>query len=145
MPYSPPPLRPHPAAEPLTGPADALSVVFAAASDPPRAEAICLLLDHAHRGLGCIVVVGAGPLEPVVEMLEHLACTEPTIEGVVLASVRTGDADRAGRGDLLAFHDLRERFDVLGIDLVDWFVVHERHAASLAELTDSQVRWRARR
>lgn len=145
MPYSPPPLRPHPAAEPLAGPEDALSVLFSAASHPPRPEVLCLLLDHAHRGLGCIVVVGAGPVTPVAEMLEHLVCGEPSIAAFVLGSVRTGEHAGAGRGDLLAFHDLRERFDVLGVDLVDWFVLHERHAASLAELTDSQVRWRPRR
>ncbi len=147
MPYRPAPLRPHPAAEPLAGPEDALSVILAAASRPARAETICLVLDHAHRGLGCIVVVGDGPIGPVAEMLDHLTATEPSVAALVLASVRTGtDAESGpGRGDLLAFHDLRAQFDAIGVDLVDWFVVVGPRASSLAELTDSQPRWRPRR
>lgn len=147
MPHRPAPLRPHPAAEPLAGPEDALSVILTAASRPARAESIVLVLDHAHRGLGCIVVVGEGPIGPVAEMLDHLAATEPHVAALVLASVRTGPPDEAGpgRGDLLAFHDLRARFDALGVDLVDWFVIVGRGASSLAELTDCQPRWRPRR
>lgn len=147
MPYQPAPLRPHPAAMPLHGPEDALSVILTAASRPARPESIVLVLDHAHRGLGCIVVVGDGPIGPVAEMLDHFTASEPQVAALVLASVRTGPESEAGagRGDLLAFHDLRARFDAVGVDIVDWFVVVGQHAASLAELTDSTPRWRPRR
>ena len=139
-----PPLRPHPAALPLAGPEDALSVVLSAASQPARDEAVCLLLDHAHRGLGCLVIVGRGPASELGEVLMELAAQEPAVAGVVLASIRPRAGHGPGRPDVLAFHDLRERLDELAVDLVDWFVITGRKAASLAELTDSQVRWRPR-
>lgn len=137
-----PPLRPRPAACPLRGPEDALAVVLTAASEPQRPETVCLVLDHAHRGLGCIVLVGEGPVQVAAEMLEHLASQEPTVAALVMASVRPGRFPAPTRGDLLTFHDLRERFDEVAVDLLDWFVIAGRRAASLAELTDSQPRWR---
>ena len=142
MPATQPPLRPHPASLPLRCPEDALSVILTAASQPERDENIVLLLDQAHRGLGCLVVVGRGPLTELTETLEELAMQEPTVTAFVLATVRPARGRQPGRPDVLAFHDMRERFDELGVDVLDWFLVSDRHAASLAELTDSQVRWR---
>lgn len=139
-----PPLRPHSAAVPLTGPEDALSVVFAAVSEPERHETVLLLLDHAHRGLGCIVVTGRGPLSALTDVVEELALQEPALCGFVLATVRPGAGYLPDARDERAFHDVRTRLDVLGVDLVDWFMIGQRHAASLAELTDSQLRWRKR-
>ena len=137
------PLRPHPAALPLSGPEDALGVLFAAASRPRQAEHLALLLDHAHRGLGCLVIVGGGSIRPVAELLVHLACQEGGLAALVLATVRPpGTPSVPGAAELVTFHDLREQFDELGIDLVDWFLLADRRAASLAELTDSQPRWR---
>ena len=144
MPAVQPPLRPHPAALPLAGPEDALSVVFAAMSAPEQHETILLLLDHAHRGLGCVVVTGQGPHSAVIDLVEELALQESSLCAFVLASVRAGGGYLPTADDELAFHDVRARLDVIGVDLVDWFVIGQRHAASLVEITDSQTRWRRR-
>ena len=137
------PPRPHPSARPLTGPADALSVIVAAASNPPRPETICLLVDRAHCGIACVVVIGAAPIDEIAQTMLLLADAEPSVAAVVLASVRPGPKRQPQANDHFVFDDLRTTFDDAGLDLLDWFVLDGRRAASMAELTDSQSRWRS--
>jgi hypothetical protein len=86
--------------------------------------------------------VGPGPIDAVADLLEHLVCQEASLSALVVATVRPGGDLRAGPLELVTFHDLRERFDELGVDIVDWFLVAGKRASSMAELTDSQARWR---
>jgi hypothetical protein len=120
-----------------------LSVVFAALSEPARHETVVLALDHAHRGLGCIVVTGRGPTSVLADLLVELALQEASVCAFVVASVRPGSGYLPCGHDEAAFHDVRAQLDALGVDLVDWFVISGRHATSLAETTDSQTRWRS--
>ena len=62
--------EPRPACLPVRRPADALAVILTAAASPARPETICVLLDHAHRGLGVIVVEGAMADDGIFEIAE---------------------------------------------------------------------------
>lgn len=138
-----PPLRPHPAAVPLTGPEAALSVVLTAAADLGGPGTVLLLLDRHHRGIGCVVIVGAGRLRPVVEMVLHLVGLEPDIRALVVASHRGPHGNHAPTShERQLFPTLRAVFADAGVDLVDWFVTAGRHASSVCELTDGDWHWR---
>lgn len=137
-----PPLRPHPAAVPLTGPEAALSVVLTAASDLGGPGTVVLLLDAHHRGIGCVVIVGAGRLRPVAEMVLHLVGLEPGIQALVLASHRGPRGDHVPTPhERQLFPALRAVFADAGVDLVDWFVTAGERASSVCELTDGDPHW----
>jgi hypothetical protein len=130
---------------PLTGPEEALRIVLAAASDPPRAETIAVLLDGAHRGLSpCVVCDGASSARQVVELGELLvavAVREPALGAVVLASARPGRGIELAADDEAAFYDLRHDMADIGVDLLDWFLLDHGLAASVCELTDGCWHW----
>ena len=82
--------EPRPACVPVRRPDDALAVILTAAASPARPETICVLLDHAHRGLGVIVVEGAMSDDGIFEIAEvviRAADGRGTIGAVVLASI----------------------------------------------------------
>ena len=62
----------HPAWIPLPGPEEALATILAAAAQPPVPETICLLLDPAHCGLGCVVVDGTTDDDAVYRVADFL-------------------------------------------------------------------------
>lgn len=130
---------------PLTGPDEALRIVLAAASDPPRAETIAVLLDGAHRGLSpCVVCDGASSASQVIELGELIAVVgaqEPALGAVVLASARPGRGIEVAADDEAAFYGLRHDMADGGVDLLDWFLLDGGLAASVCELTDGCWHW----
>jgi hypothetical protein len=130
---------------PLTSPDEALRIVLAAASDPPRAETIAVLLDSAHRGLSpCVVCDGASTASQVIELgrlVGTLAAQQPAVGAVVLATARPGRGLELAADDESAFYRLRHDLADAGVDLLDWFVLDDGLAASVCELTDGCWRW----
>jgi len=136
--------RGRPAPEPLRGPEDALEVILASASQPPRPETICLLLDHAHRGGTVVVVEGAATDADLEALAGLLLCAAGQGGGpaaVVLATVRPGCSHLASAPDERCWFGLRERFDEAGVELLDWFILAGGVATSVAETTDSRWQW----
>lgn len=134
----------HPAWLPLTAPEQALGTMLVAVSDPPAPETVCLLLDRARCGLGCVVVSG-GPDDAVYRVADFLidaALDNARLAAVVLGTVRPGRPHLPEPSDHLRFFDLRAMFDDVGVELIDWFVIAGGFASSLAELTDARSLWR---
>jgi hypothetical protein len=137
--------RPVPAAaSPLRRPEDAIDVLLAVATHPPCVEAIALVLDRAHRGLGCMVVDGAGPTDLVTltDVLLEAATERDHVGAFVLATTRVTGIWPGPAEELLWF-SLRERVAEAGYELLDWFVLVADLAVSMAEITDSATLWLA--
>jgi hypothetical protein len=130
---------------PLTSPDEALRIILAAASGPPRAETIAVLLDSAHRGLSpCVVCDGASSARHVIDLgglVRELAAQEPALAAVVLATARPGRGIELAPDDESAFYGLRHDLADVGVDLLDRFVLDDGLAASVCELTDGCWRW----
>jgi hypothetical protein len=128
----------------LRGPDDALDVVAVALSHPPSLETVCLLLDHAHRGDVIVSIAGAGEADHMAgigALLSDLAMRDPQLGAVVLATARPRGGAVPTHDDELSFLGLRGELEGAGVDLLDWFLVADGMAASLAELTDARSLW----
>jgi DNA repair protein RadC len=134
-----------PPGTPLAGPEEALRIILAAASDPPRAETIAVLLDSAHRGLSpCVLCDGASSADQVIDLaglVAALAEQEPALAALVLATARPGRGIELLPDDEAAFFRLRHDLAEVGVELLDWFLLDDGLAASVAELTDGCWRW----
>ena len=129
------------------------------ASTPPRDETVCLLLDDRCRPAACVVVVGRADVVAVADTMLLLAEPPPpaghrsdagnlavaaltgSVRGLVLASVRPGRGHRPTADDELDWRVLQARFDGAPVELLDWFLVDDDRAASLAELTGTPSAW----
>ena len=139
FPAAPAPVDPP---APLRRAEDAIDVLLLAASHPVRPEAIALVLDHAHRGMACVVVDGAtAPTLPdVATALLVSSCGRTRVSAFVLGTTAPAGGWPTDEHELLWF-ELRDRFDAEGYDLLDWFVMVDGLALSMAELTDSHSLW----
>ena len=81
----------------------------------------------------------------VVETILAAAELEPEVAGVVLACFRAGPALAPLPGEEACFLSLRDLCDDVGVELVDWFVVVDGRATSLAELAAAPSCWRCPR
>jgi len=136
--------EPRPASLAVRRPEDALAVILTAAASPARPETICVVLDHAHRGLGVIVVDGAMSDDGIFEIAQvvlRAADGRGTIGAVVLATARPGRSYQPTADDHDRWFELRARFEATGVELLDWFLIAGGFVASLAELTDSKWLW----
>jgi hypothetical protein len=134
----------RPSRLPLRGPEDAIGVVLAAAPEMDAATVV-LLLDADDRGLGAVVVAGTGTQQAdddVVDWLIHLAETESTLAGVVIASVNHGRGYRVDPGEVCWFLECRAQCRAAGILLVDWFLVDDGHVGSRVEQLGLEPLWR---
>jgi DNA repair protein RadC len=128
-----------------------LRVVLAVAADPPRAETVVLLLDRASSGRTCVVCEGATTAEHVVELagvLRSVADQEPAVAAVVLATGRPDGGIQPTAEDHAAFFELRATLGAAGVAVLDWFLLGDGAAASVAELvggcwlwTDDEPQW----
>ena len=127
--------------QPVHAPHDALAV-FLQASLGEQAETIVLVLDHRHRGSVCLVVSSALSPDALVTLLVALGRADRQVGALVVASTARVSTSPSAQDELTWF-EARERLDDLGVDLLDWFLIVGGQAGSMAELTDSQCRWRS--
>ncbi len=146
----------------LCDPDDALAVIRMVAR-PDVASTVCLLLDDRHGRIAAVVVTGeAGPqaAHALCELIEEtVLAAQPAVGAVVLGSVPAVD-DASGRApvQLLAtswtdganvdppcagceLELLEARFDDIGVELVEWFLVAGDRAAALRQLAGFTSRW----
>ncbi len=136
----------RPANLPLRGPEDALGVLLATGS-PELPAIVCLLLDEERLGLACLDFAGAAHADAVLDVAEVLLAAaeqQPGLAAVVIASFRPGESHLPEPGEECCFFELRDLFDDAGIDLVDWFLVADDYATSMAELTEARSGWTGR-
>jgi hypothetical protein len=118
--------------------------VLLAGATPDRPTATYLLLDAAHRGITCLEVTGradADAVFDVAELLLRTAADEPRLAALVIATFRPDESHIPDPGDTWCFGELRELLTDAGIDLLDWFVVADGSATSLAELSGATWLW----
>jgi hypothetical protein len=128
---------------PVCCPTAALDVVLMLASHPPRAELVCLLLDGNHCVQSSFVVTDAPRDVTGLTVSIARVCAElPWVQAVVLACCSPGGGYVPSALEHIAFLDSREQFDLIGVELVDWFVLDAGRASSLAEATDARGLWR---
>ena len=145
----------------LCDPDDALAVIRMVARREV-ASTVCLLLDDRHGRIAAVVITGeAGPpaAHALCELIEAMVlAAEPAVGAVVLGSVPAVDDShecsmaelrerwRAGAQveppcALCELELLEERFDEIGVELVEWFLVAGDHAAALRQAGGFTSRW----
>lgn len=128
---------------PLRCPDQAIDVIVTATS-LDRPATVCLMVDDARWPLGCLVVDQSGPSAPVdaVEMGERLAeiiGASPEVAAAVLASIRPEQGCEPADAERLL--ELTMAFDAVGIELLEWFVVHPLGVVQLRAATGEPSRW----
>ncbi len=134
--------RPLPRAdEPLRDPHDAVALIAAVASRPLQHEVIVVLLDAARRG-GPVIVVETGDdrtepeiVQAVIELVDRL----PEVDALVIGSIRPEAAIEGA--DQYHWLDAVEAAGLIGVVVVDWFVLDGTTATSLAVRSGSPSRW----
>lgn len=127
---------------PLRTPEQAIEVITTAAS-LERPSTVCLMVDDARWPIGCVVVDhrDAGDVDDV-EIAEHLAeviGATAEVGAAVLASIRPQRGCEPADVDRLL--ELTMAFDAVGVELLEWFVVHPLGAVQLRAATGEPSRW----
>jgi hypothetical protein len=141
----PPRPEPPPVGEPLVHPLRALQLVAALLHPCGRPETAVIWLAADRTGLGCVVVEDIEDPEEVVHLVRALAaaCTEGgPAAAVVLATHRPGWGPEADTFDECAFDEAEAVLAKAGVELVDWFLVDEGEAVSMAEHLGLGPRWK---
>jgi hypothetical protein len=127
----------------LRGPADALTIFRAAASQPAVDETFVLLVDDSHTGADIVCINDASSadcVQRVVTLLCGLA-DQSWLAGLVVATARPFATSMVNEDDLHTWFTLRVLADEAGVDLIDWFVVIDGIGFSIAEYTNSTSLW----
>lgn len=120
-----------------------MEVVSEVIDSPVRAQTVALTFDEHDQPLVCLIVDGTRrSLSTLTDDLVGVFVQWEMCRSVVLATTATGRAKTPDGAEQVAFLDARERFEIEGITLVDWFIIGERRGWSLAELTDARPLWR---
>ena len=131
---------------PLSGPADALAVVFAALAEPRQPETIALLLDEQHRGsivLICSDASQSTELRQLGALLLEVAALHMTLGAVVLATSRPQGGTMPSADDERVFAGLRHDLAAASVELLDWFLIDADLVGSVAELSGACWLWQA--
>jgi len=127
----------------LDGPADALELLLLAADEPQRPQTICLLARPEHPGGVAVVFDGVESDDDIDLLCELMVAACRSGDRIALGSVRPDDDHLPTALDELRWVTMRRRFESVGIELLDWFLLAGGDATSLAEWTDSDDRWHA--
>jgi hypothetical protein len=128
--------------DPITGEAEALAVIAAAASHPLEHETIAFALDDGRFGSVITVVTNTEDPDCIVSVVEILcaaASADPLLTGMVVASVRPDGATLPG--DIDRWLEASEVADSFGIELIEWFVVGPAGAECPRDLIGEPARW----
>jgi hypothetical protein len=126
--------------------ANGLTAILEALDRPVRPQTVVLTFGSMGEPLVCLTI-DRTPREvdelarQLVEALEH----KPAVASLLIATACVGESIaaplEATADEHIAFLEAREMFDLEGVNLVDWFLVGDRSAVSLAAVTDAQPRW----
>ena len=110
-----------------------------------RPATICLTLDDDRRPLGSYVVdhgrLGndSDAVLRVAEDLAEIVAVAYDVGSIVLASVRPGEP--CGPDDSARLLELTMLFDGVGVDLLEWLVVHPSGIVNVREASGEPSRW----
>jgi len=111
----------------------ALAVIRLAMTRPTVDETVVLILDGEHRGRSVVVVDGTVEPDAVLDVVERLADAvavtgEPG--ALVVATVRPGGCLLRDDGD--RWMEASQLAELVGVDLLEWFVMGDGATSSLA-------------
>ena len=112
-------------------------------AQPLQPETLVMFLGDDRRGTQLVTVSDTDRQEHLVEIAEamaEVACADPGIAGMVLATVRPGGTMLPGDIDLwLEAADVVEQS---GLELIDWFIVTRGGTVSPRAVLGMPSRWR---
>lgn len=127
---------------PICCPISALDTIMRLATVPARPELTCLLVSDQHRCLGSLVVTNTPrDLPGIIDRLTPVLLRLPEATAVVLALAVPDSGVAPTTDEHVSFLDAREHLAVIGVDLIDWFLLADGLATSLAEATDAASKW----
>ncbi len=110
--------------DPITDAPTALALIDALASVPRTHETLAILLDHEHRGTTVVNIdrtLDHDSVLYVADRVTEMAHGVEEIGAVIIASFRPGGSDELD--DLERWLTIDEQLGLVGIELVEWFVI----------------------
>ena len=131
--------------DPIDSPETARRLIHEVLAVPERPETVAILLDDHRRGIAVLSVdatVADDAVLDVADRLAELARHLTAIAGIVLVTVRP---DRSTvLDDLDRWIEIDGRFDEVGVELLEWFVIG-RDVSCPRTLLGQPARWGRRR
>lgn len=125
----------------IDDPALALALIGAVASDPPVHETLVILLDAEHRGCTIMNIDATVDNDSVLHVADHIIERGHLIDdvgAVIIASMRPGSGDELD--DIDRWLTIDEQLSLVGIELVEWFVIGRSVSCPRALLGEAS-RW----
>lgn len=129
--------------DPIDDARTALALIDALASDPPVHETMAILLDREHRGSTIVNFDGTVDHDAVLwvaDRVTEMAHRVDDIGAVIIASFRPGGSDELD--DVERWLTIDEQLGIVGIELVEWFVIGSAVSCPRSLLGDAS-RWAA--
>jgi len=129
--------------DPINSEFEALAVASIAVSWPPRAQTIVILLDSERRGLTIVCVNDTADPDAMFEVLDRCFLS-PDLEefaALVLVTVRPGGSVEPN--DVDRWFEASDECELVGLELVEWFVVVDRAILCPRVLIGESPRWTA--
>ena len=136
-----PPLLPVADVETIADARTALALIDAVRADPPTHETIAILLDSEHRGCTIINVDGTVDNDSVLHVADYITETAHRVDDIgaaIIASIRPGGSDELD--DLERWLTVDEQLHMVGVELVEWFVIG-RSVSCPRSLLGDPTRW----
>ncbi|MEP1126589.1 MAG: hypothetical protein ABJH68_22110 [Ilumatobacter sp.] len=127
----------------IDDPSLALTLIGELASDPPAHETLVILLDTERRGSTIMIIHGTVDNDSVLHVADHVIERGHRIDhigAVIIASMRPGGSDELD--DIDRWLTIDEQLGLVGIELVEWFVIGRSVSCPRALLGDAP-RWAA--
>jgi len=124
----------------------ALAMIALAIDHPLRHETIVIVLDQARRGRTVVVVDGTEEPDAVIDVVECITQADESIGAIVVCSVRPpctahgADGADATDADVDRWLEMSEVADVVGVEVLEWFVVG-RTISCPRDLLGEPPRW----
>lgn len=129
--------------DPINDASTALALINEFTSHPHVDETLAILLDREHRGSTIINVDGTVDNDSVLLVADHVTeiahCVDE-IGAVIIASIRPGGSDEPA--DIDRWLTIDEQLGLVGIELVEWFVIGRSVSCPRSLLGDAS-RWAA--
>ena len=129
--------------DPIDSARDALAMMSLVVARPPIAETIAILLDDARRGLTIVHAAGTMHPDALFDVLERCMLS-PDLEdfaAVILVTVRPGGS--IDPDDVDRWFEASDQCALMGLELVEWFVVCDEAVVCPRDLIGEAPRWRS--
>lgn len=119
----------------------ALALIDSFASDPSAHETLVILLDAEHRGTTIVNIDGTTEHDSVLRVADYVterAHGADDVSAAIIATFRPGGSDELD--DLERWLTIDEQLAMVGVELVEWFVIG-RSVSCPRSLLGDPTRW----